>query len=565
MKPSRPYGQWITTFITYNLVFFILQLSYILLNNHHVTFISAIHLPPIVYLSLMGALITHLCLYVLLSLIQTACLWGIEQYQVRPHALENWHLAIWSTTVCAILTLNGYFFPLSLFSRLFLPELPKTILIALLLISLALMSVLLLNTLFFLVKKYPKKTYGVMVVTFGFIIYKAIHLAPQIPRHQITTAPNIIMIGIDSLSPRKINHRDTPTLARFVQEGVLFKETITPLANTYPAWASILTGLYPEHNQARYNLMPPDAVKSSNSIAWLLQKQGYQTLFATDDRQFNMLGRDFGFQTMIGPRGGANDFLISALNDFPLSNLLVNFPISQWLFPYNYSNRASYITYYPQSFDKRLQQLLVHHDNASPSFMAIHFTLPHWPYLWAESPPETNNPHDQSEQHHQMAVQRVDQQVSILIRLLEHYGYLDNGMIILLSDHGEGFYFKGSRQTSPLHYQGPGVSRFSKYLKRNTSTVLDRSAGHGSDLLSADQYHCLLAFKIYQQGHEITLPQVIRLIARHRPNDSVLFKHCEPTDGWPFTIKLNHIKPCTTTRASFFYGKRHDAQSITNE
>ena len=375
--------------------------------------------------------------------------------------------------------------------------------------SLLILSLLLLNALFFVSLQFPRAIGAGLIVFLGSFLYGAI---TPITKNEPCKKTNIIFIGVDSLSPRRITTTHMPTLAHFTQHSVLFKETVSPLARTYPAWSSILTGLYPHHHHANYNLMPPDVVKSNRSMAWLLNQAGYQTLFATDDRRFNNIGEDFGFKTIIGPRMGFNDMLLGTFNDFPLSNLLVNYPISQWLFPYNYINRASHFTYYPQSFDKQLHDTLATRSQERPLFLAVHFTLPHWPYAWATtSPTQVGDEYSIEErgQLYQAALQRVDLQVATLLQDLKRQGYLENSMVVLLSDHGEALYVKGSRQTNALLYQGSGTSAFADYLKRKTSTALDMSVGHGSDLLSSDQYHCVLAFKIYKQGQLVTTPKTI--------------------------------------------------------
>lgn len=505
MNKSAPYRSWFAHFFICNLIFLALQFGFIFSKSN--SFINAIPLPVSIYVQLIATLFIHLFLYVLLSALQTVLMWGVmKRTALYP---DRWHIIIWSLSVCALLSTNGYFFPLSLFSRLFLPELPNACLLALMICSLLTLSLLSLNALFLASKHYPRAISGGALLFLGLFIYGSMSL--PIEKEQ-TKETNIIFIGVDSLSPHYINTTRMPALAGFAQQSVLFKETISPLARTYPAWSSILTGLYPHHHHADYNLMPPDLVKSSLSMAWSLQRVGYQTVFATDDRRFNNIGEDFGFQDIIGPKMGVNDMLLGTFNDFPLSNLLVNYSISRWLFPYNYINRASHFTYYPQSFDKQLRDTLLSRSKTSPLFLAVHFTLPHWPYAWAaSSPAQVGDEYsiNEREQLYLASLQRVDQQVANLLRELKQQGYLENSMVVLLSDHGEALYEKGSRQTSSLLYQGKGTSAFADYLKRKTSTELDKSVGHGSDLLSTDQYHCLLAFKIYKQGQLITKPKII--------------------------------------------------------
>lgn len=377
------------------------------------------------------------------------------------------------------------------------------------LFSLLVLGLLLLNTLFFTCRNYPKITGSSLLIVSILSVY---NMFDTNKNGQRTTEPNVIIIGIDSLSPNNINKKDTPTLAHFIQTSVFFRETISPLARTYPAWTTILTGLHPYHHQARYNLMPSDLVKNSLSLAWSLQSLGYQTIFATDDRRFNNMGKEFGFQKVIGPKVGVNDILLGTFNDSPLSNLLVNLPIGRWLFPYNHINRASYFSYYPQSFEKVLDNTLISNNQTSPTFMAVHFTLPHWPYAWAESSPiQARDEYsvDDKEFLYRAALQRTDRQVEHFLQMLRKYGYLENSLIIVLSDHGEALYVPGSRQTSLKTYQGQGVSIFADYLKRKTSTELEMSAGHGSDLLSKDQYHCLLTFKIYKNNQLKTTSKII--------------------------------------------------------
>lgn len=509
MKKSRSYRQWFILFCINNLVFLSLQFGFVFSDSS--TFINAMPLPTPIYFELMGTLLIHLMLYLLLSALQTLLIWGLTQWHLSIASLERWHITICAVFFGALLSSNAYFFPLSRFSSLFLPELPHLILILVLLLLLFMMGLLILNMLMFALQQYPKTSLGTLMMGLGLFFYEP-KLITFNQYQAEAPPPNVILIGVDSLNPYKINAKDMPTVMRFINQSVLFKETITPLARTYPSWSSILTGLYPEHHHAHYNLMPPDRVKNVSSIAWTLQRLGYQTLFATDDRRFSNMGKEFGFQTIIGPKIGANDLLLGSFNDFPLSNLLINLPISHWLFPYNYINRASHFSYYPQSFNKALQHGLSRTHRDAPMFMAVHFTLPHWPYTWAASSPQKMGDQaqlDKTEPLYQLGLQQVDQQVATLLSFLRKNGYLENSMVILLSDHGEALGLPGSRQTSATAYQGPGASTFVDYLQRKLSTDLNISMGHGSDLLSPDQYHCLLAFKIYQKNHLTTHSKTI--------------------------------------------------------
>ena len=500
------YRAYFIHFILYNFVFFALQLIYILFKSG--TFLNAVAMPLRVYIELCATLIFHLCLYLLLSVLQTILLWGLNKtFKLNQKSISHCQLIIWAISIAALLTTNGYLFPLSLFSRLlFLSDIPSTWLAALCTTLLTILALMALNALFWIAKRYTKT----MVF---FIILIGLYMCwPQ----QSTTIPaakkNIILIGIDSLPPSAINKTNTPTISAFVHQSTFFQETISPLARTFPAWTSILTGLNPSHHGAHYNLMPGRFVKSERSIAWDLQRNGWDTIYGTDDRRFNSIGNEFGFQQLIGPKLGVNDMLIGTFNDFPMSNLLVNLPLTRWFFPYNYINRASHYVYYPQTFDHALEKTLRSRERNKPLLLAVHFTLPHWPYAFASSTPaQVKNEYSvmEREQLFFTAIHQADQQVKRLLQILKTNGYLENSLVILLSDHGEALYTQGSRQTTLNAYQGPGANKLADYFKRKTSTTLDKSAGHGSDLLSKDQYHCLLSFTLYKENKPVNLAKSI--------------------------------------------------------
>lgn len=370
-----------------------------------------------------------------------------------------------------------------------------------------LISVLALGLLFINSLLYKKQLYLFLtLIIFATLFIAWNHSKEQIPnlKHQ---NPNVIILGIDSLSPESINEKNMPFFSRLLSGSIQFTNSISPLARTYPAWSSILTGLYTEHHHAEENLVSKSIVKSQASIAWILQHYGYTTLYATDDRRFNSIDTDFGFKKIIGPKMGVNDILLGTFNDYPLTNLIINYRISSWLFPYNYSNRASFFSYYPQTFNQKLKNDLALEIHKNPFFLAVHFTLPHWPYAWAESSPEQLDNEFSLEKRdvlYQQALRRVDKQFQAFFNYLEQNDYLKNSLLILLSDHGEALYYPGSRLTNYHNYMGKFPSRFAEYLKSKTATVLNKSAGHGSDILSPKQYHNVLAFRIYKNGQLLT-------------------------------------------------------------
>lgn len=499
MKYSKHLASYYWYFVLYNLCFWGLQL--LLLYSKSDNLINSIKLPGTIYLQIIATLGIQFGLYLILSLVQT---WTLASILKRPwhyFTPEQWQIIIWTLCICIILSANAYYFPLSIFSKLFAPPIPEVFIALVFCSSLFCFSLLLINALF-----YRNSLYFFLpgIVLFTFLNLSNVQPAAETNPNQ---RPNIFLLGIDSLSPASVNKKNMPFVFQLLNNSVQLTDSISPLARTYPAWSSILTGLYTEHHHAEENLVAKNTVNSQASIIWLLNQHGYNTIYATDDRRFNSIDKDFGFQKIIGPKTGVNDVILGSFNDFPLGNLLINFQISSWLFPYNYSNRASYFSYYPETFNTKLQRDLAKQSRNKPLFLAVHFALPHWPYAWAESlPDQVNNEFSLNKRDllYKQAIRKVDKQYQAFYTYLEQQNYFHNSLVIILSDHGEVLYYPDSRLTNYHNYQSYLTSRLAEYLKNNTATELDKSAGHGSDILSPGQYHNVLAFTIYKDGQLIT-------------------------------------------------------------
>ncbi|MFC3908692.1 sulfatase-like hydrolase/transferase [Legionella dresdenensis] len=509
MTENHGMKRYFNNFLIFNLFFFTLQLLYQLFRRQ--SFIHALYLPPKVYYAIAFTALVHILLCVVVSLLQAFMLWGIARHKISKNKLDYWQLAIFLLSVITIISLNCFYFPLSIFSDFFLPVIPISAIKAVIIISSIILSALFIAGLLQLVRHYPYQVLPLAAILF--LAVTVVLFTRDNPAHFNTNPakPNIIIIGVDSINPDNVNAHDTPVINEFLDNSVRFTDTISPLARTYPAWVSILTGRYPNHTQARENLMPQDTVNSNQSLAWVLQHQGYQTVYASDERRFNNIDKEYGFESITGPKIGVNEIILGSFNDFPLSNLLINTKIAKWLLPYNYLNRASYFAYYPNTFNQVLKTTLEQQNPNQPLFFAVHYTISHWPYAWAgTSPAEFYNPFDahRRKKIYKQALAIADQQVGIMLESLKHMGLLQNSMVILLSDHGEVLFKPGSRKTQAKKYQGNSHT-FVDYLARKTATPLEMSLGHGSDLLSPGQFQCLLGFKIYKNGQQVTKPKVI--------------------------------------------------------
>lgn len=141
--------------------------------------------------------------------------------------------------------------------------------------------------------------------------------------------------------------------------------------------------------------------------------------------------------------------------------------------------------------------------------MTTHFCLPHWPYKWGEE----EALHDKPLAHYQAAVRRADDQVGLLVQELKARGYLENAVLVLLSDHGEAH---GLPSDMPFQLNGQRMAA---------------AWGHGTDVLSPTQNRVVLGFvgfgpqaariKAASHGNVATLldvaPTVANLLGIHLP------------------------------------------------
>ena len=166
-----------------------------------------------------------------------------------------------------------------------------------------------------------------------------------------------------------------------------------------------------------------------------------------------------------------------------LANLIVNTAVGAQLFPFIHMNRAAHITYYPSTFTKKLSQKITHLKKR-PLFIAAHFELSHWPFIYAANKKRLSTSYyDPSKFYpsYSQVIQKVDKEVGQFIQTLKQQKLWDNSIVILLSDHGEGFELTGDRITSLA-----GFLSTKKVPKPQLRfTLLNQSRGHGTDILSS--------------------------------------------------------------------------------
>lgn len=354
--------------------------------------------------------------------------------------------------------------------------------------------------------------------------------SPQNNPTRLTAAskPDVILIGIDSLRPDLIDPILTPTLYEFKESALSFSKAYTPIARTYPSWASILTGKYPINHGVRFNLAPSSQIQNRDTLAWDLRSMDYVTAYATDEKRFANIDGSWGFEIEKGPRIGVTDFVIGPVSDFPLLNLLRKTRLGATLLPDSYNNRAVETLYEPDNFDSDIQALIAELPN-KPLFLASHFCLPHWPYRWASSGSYSFGGEISAKTDNQYlkAIHRADAQASQLLSSLEKAGRLNNAIVIVLSDHGESF---SSDVKQEIYVPDEGIQTYQGIW------------GHGTNLIQPNQNHVVLMMKYYGRT-QIPVGEVRSPVSLIDIRPTVLglldASTAQPMDGTPLPLTAN--------------------------
>lgn len=494
-----------TTFIFFEISFLIQRSGFYFADAKFMT--AHLTIPWLVVPGILFFLFAQLLVHFLF----TSVIWAVARLasvtlRLSWQRTQQLGFSLWGLGVITVLLANRCYFPNSAFSGLIDMLMSARVAWILFVIFALLCLVMMIFAVVGLLLTMQRRMMFYVSMVLAVVMVGAVFLpAKPIAITNAGTAekPNIILIGVDSLRPDAIGYfggktKRSPHMDAFLQHATVFTQAVTPIARTFPAWVSIFTGQYPKNNGMRFDLEDQTHFNARDSLPLILQAHGYETLYAMDETRFSNITPKFGFDRLVTPPGGLNDFLLGSANDFPFSNLIVNSMLGKWLFPYSYANRPVFITYDPDSFLKLLQPALAS-PRTKPLFLAVHLCLPHAPYLWAQH--AVLGRALKSVNFYKASVHRVDQQVNDLLTLLQRNGLLEHSVVVLLSDHGEALGMYGDRITTSKGFVA-GAGNTKKSIKRfypptDEQEQLNQSAGHGTDVLSMTQYRPLLAFRFY--------------------------------------------------------------------
>jgi len=339
------------------------------------------------------------------------------------------------------------------------------------------------------IKKIPS-----IIAIFLLLIFSLSHLMARTSAASIigSDKPDIIMIGLDSVAPihLKQHPNNLKKLKALIDSGQHFTNSVTPLARTFPSWVSILTGKNPVNTGARFNLTPLKLINQDpNLLPKLLKKKGYETIYAQDERKFNNINESFGFDSVVGPRIGASEFIITKISDIPFLNITLLMPGSEYLFPSIAINRAADIHYSPDKFVNVLLDK-IKPKKQKPLFLATHLCLSHHPYKWRDYKGIAQN--NSFADGHKKSMEGLEDQVFKLLDGLKKKGRLDNAILVILSDHGESLDYENGIWHDPLK----GDQMYYPITKKESPIPLREGlSGHGTNIFSKSQYTTLLSFK----------------------------------------------------------------------
>jgi len=209
-------------------------------------------------------LFTYALIQILAYALLTTWIYVVATSLGNRYGLSHRHtycfgLLVWAIAACAVLSLNSYYYPHSFFAIIHHQIILISSVTAFIFLSL-------LTTIYLLT---PRRTYLAAGI-FAIAALTAYLWNPtQQPIKPVTFAnkPNVIIIGLDSLRPDAINATDTPAIYHFLESSHVFTNAYTPLARTYPAWITMLTGLHPKHSGARTNMVDPRHIIQLDNLA----------------------------------------------------------------------------------------------------------------------------------------------------------------------------------------------------------------------------------------------------------------------------------------------------------
>jgi len=261
----------------------------------------------------------------------------------------------------------------------------------------------------------------------------------QVPREPFEPAgralrypgANLILISIDTLRADHLGcygyREDTsPNIDRFAAESVRFARAHSHVGVTLPSHASMFTSLYPGTHKAEVARSLPLSLDVT-TLAEVLRDRGYRTGAVVDDAQLDTVWQlDQGFQTYdVAPVEGFRTILPVALKS--LEELKDD---KFFFFIHTYDVHTPY-----RPTDEDMKDLFANYQGAFKTPITDSLAKA----IAGQYVPADLNDIRYVEAAYDGGIRWTDAQIGLLLRRIEELGLDDNTIVIITSDHGEGF------------------------------------------------------------------------------------------------------------------------------
>ncbi|MEN8183593.1 MAG: sulfatase, partial [Myxococcota bacterium] len=283
--------------------------------------------------------------------------------------------------------------------------------------------------------------------------------------------PNLLVISIDSLRrdvfEEYVERFASPTLRRFVTEGMSFRNAHTTYTHSLASHASIFTGLYPPEHGAMTSKSSEGATvwselrPGTRTLAEILAGEGYETV-AVESNPW--LGTPFGLD--VGYEAFVHYGVVQRLGDFHPSLALDASLIGPYLryvdFRFGrkrHTNSGIFLSWLRSRYPSRpffafLHYIEMHTPNDPPAEYRRRFTSGRFAdldgmemFIRVEDAELSESDMPEVREHlrnlHLAELARMDEILTPVLRELLEGGWLSNTLVFLVSDHGENLYEKG--------------------------------------------------------------------------------------------------------------------------
>jgi arylsulfatase A-like enzyme len=288
---------------------------------------------------------------------------------------------------------------------------------------------------------------------------------------------NVLIVAADSLRPDRITPSVAPHLSALKNQGVDFSHAYTPIARTFPAWVSLLTGNYPHHHGVR-NMFPrwETRMKGFRAVPESFRTSGYTTAVVSDFAGDIFRRIELGFQHLHTPTLNMRELLLERILQKDVFLLpYLRGSLARWAIPViremHVASDAQMLTADALSAIDEMRE--------RPFFLTVFYSTTHFPYA-APNPyyrkftdptysgafryakADTLNADAalssqdvlQTRRLFDGAVSAVDTAVGDLMKGLTSRGLREHTLIVVTADHGETLYEYGRGQGHGDHLFG---------------------------------------------------------------------------------------------------------------